>query len=233
MKKIIIYLDTANLSEINLFKDKNYINGFTTNPLLMKKAKIKNYIKFTKDITKRIKNKPISFEIFADDTSGIINQGLKLGKLSKNIYVKVPIKNSKGKLNLKAIKELNQQGIKLNITAIFTFSQLKKILETIDKNKDIILSIFAGRIADTLKDPEILFKKAKKITKKHKKIKLLWASTREIFSIIQAQRSGADIITIDPIILKKLSLKNFNLEKYSTKTSKEFYEAAKESNYFI
>ena len=161
MSKINIYLDTANLSEINLFKDKNYIKGFTTNPLLMKKAKIKNYINFTKEITQTIKKKPISFEIFADDTRGIISQGLKLGKLSKNIYVKVPIKNSKGKSNLKAIKELNSQGVKLNITAIFTFSQLKKIIKIIDKDEEIILSIFAGRIADTLRDPEILFKKPK------------------------------------------------------------------------
>ena len=233
MSKINIYLDTANLSEINLFKDKNYIKGFTTNPLLMKKAKIKNYINFTKEITQTIKKKPISFEIFADDTRGIISQGLKLGKLSKNIYVKVPIKNSKGKSNLKAIKELNSQGVKLNITAIFTFSQLKKIIKIIDKDEEIILSIFAGRIADTLRDPEILFKKTKRLIRKYKKIKLLWASTREIFSITQAQRSGADIITIDPNILKKLSLKNFNLEKYSTKTSKEFYKAAMESKYFI
>lgn len=225
MNKIKIYLDTADIDEILKSKTNKIVSGYTTNPSLMKKNNIKEYKHFIKFLCSKI-SKPISFEIFADNENEIYHQAMKISKFSKNIYVKIPIVNSKGKKLTKVIKRLNKKNIKLNITAVFTLGQYKAAYKSLDKKVSNIISVFAGRIADTGRNPEDILKKCIKVTKS-KKIKVLWASTREYYNIIQAQKIKCDIITVTPEILKKNKLKNYNLVKYSKETSKMFFEDAK------
>ena len=225
MKKIQIYLDTADISQIIKTSKNSDIKGYTTNPSLMNKNKIKSYKKFIEYLCSKT-NKPLSFEIFADNENEIYNQALTIAKFSKNIFVKVPIVNSKGKSLCGVIKKLSNKKIKLNITAVFTPKQFKAAYLSLDKKMTSIISVFAGRIADTGRDPEKIIEKCVRI-RKNKKIKILWASTREFFNIIQAQNSKCDIITVTPEIYNKKIFKNYNLEKFSIETSKMFYEDAK------
>jgi transaldolase len=225
MSKIQIYLDTADISQIIKTSKNNDIKGYTTNPSLMNKNKIKSYKKFIEYLSSKI-SKPISFEIFADNESEIYRQALTIANFSKNIFVKVPIVNSKGKSLCRVIKKLSNKKIKLNITAVFTPKQFKEAYLSLDKNTLSIISIFAGRIADTGRDPKKTIEKCVRI-RKNKKIKILWASTREYFNITQAQDSKCDIITVTPEIYNKKIYKNYNLKKFSTETSKMFYEDAK------
>ncbi len=231
MKKIQIYLDTADVSKIIKASKNNDIKGYTTNPSLMHKNKIKSYKKFIEYLCSKT-NKPISFEVFADNEKKIYNQAITIAKFSKTIFVKVPIVNSKGKYLSEVIKKLSSKQVKLNITAVFTFKQFKKAYLSLNKNTSSIISIFAGRIADTGRDPEKIIKKCVAF-RKNKKIKILWASTREFFNIIQAQNSKCDIITVTPEIYIKKYYKNFNLEKFSVQTSKMFYDDAKKLNLSI
>jgi len=225
MRKIQIYLDTADIDKIIKTSKNNDIKGYTTNPSLMNKNKIQSYKKFIEYLCSKT-NKPISFEIFADNENEIYNQAITIAKFSKNIFVKVPIVNSKGKSLCRIIKKLSNKKIKLNITAVFTLRQFKKAYLSLDKNTPSIISVFAGRIADTGRDPDKIIRKCVTF-RKNKKIKILWASTREFFNIIQAQNSKCDIITVTPEIYAKKYYKNFNLEKFSTQTSKMFYDDAK------
>ena len=231
MKKIQIYLDTADISKIIKTSKINDIKGYTTNPSLMSKNKIKSYKKFIEYLCLRI-NKPISFEVFADTEKEIYKQAKTITKFSKNIYVKIPIVNSKGKSLSKVIQKLKKKKIKLNITAVFTFKQFKKAYLSLNKKIPSIISIFAGRIADTGRDPQKIIKKCVTF-RKNKKIKILWASTREFFNIIQAQNSQCDIITVTPETYSKKQFKNYNLEKFSVQTAKMFYEDAKKLNLSI
>tara|TARA_Y100000389_G_C17467900_1_gene527401 strand:- start:4974 stop:5687 length:714 start_codon:yes stop_codon:yes gene_type:complete len=230
--KIKLYADGADIKSIRKFSKNKIISGLTTNPSLIRKSGEKNYLNFAKKLATIEKKKPISLEIFANKPKEIIRQAKILSKLGNNVYVKIPIINDKGLFLGEVIKKLQQENIRLNITAIFTKNQildLKKIIE----NKDIILSIFCGRIADTGKNPEIITKFTKKLFSKKKKIKILWASTREVYNIFQAENSGADIITIPYNILDKLKLLNFNLNKYSLQTVREFTQDAKKSRFKI
>ena len=198
-----IFCDIADLHLIKKYNKKSLVKGFTTNPTLMRKAGAKNYIKYCKRILE-LTSKPVSFEVFADDINGIIRQGEIINKIGKNVYVKVPITNSKGLFLGKAISELNRQNIKLNITAVYTFNQTKKILSKINKKTKVIISIFAGRMADKGKDPVPEFKKSIALSKKFKNVEILWASVREPYNYLQAQDVNCHIITIPPKIIDKI-----------------------------
>ena len=231
--KIDIYLDGADTSDFKKFKNNNLIKGFTTNPTLMRKAGVKDYEKFCKHSLKIIKNKPISFEIFADETKPIKKQAETIAKWGKNVYVKIPVINTKNKLNTNLIGRLNKNGIKINVTAVFTIQQTKKILSEIGKKTSLIISVFSGRIADSGINPNQEITRHLKLAKKYPNVKILWASVREPFNLIEAEKSRCDIITIPTDILKKLKTFNKNLNTYSIETVKMFYEDAKKSKFKI
>ncbi len=187
----------------------------------MRKAGAKNYSKYSKAILK-ITNKPVSCEVFADDAENMISQGIKISKWGKNVFVKVPITNSKGKFMGKVIKILNKSNIKLNITAVYTAKQTKQILKRINKKTKVIISIFAGRMADTGKDPIPQFKQSIKISRKYKNVEILWASTREPYNFIQAKQLGCQIITVPPPIIEKIEKFGKSFQKLTTDTVKGF-----------
>ena len=229
MVKTKIFADEANLKNIFKLKNNNLIKGITTNPSLMRKAGVKSYKDYVKKILSVEKKRPISFEIFADDTNGIIKQAITLKNFGKNVYVKVPFYNSRGKNNLKAIRKLSENKVKLNITAIYTIKQLDQLVRILNPKSKSILSIFAGRIADTGRDPKQIIKYAIKKLKKNKNQEILWASCREVYNIIEAKKLKCHIITVPTSIINKLKLQNKSLDLYSKETSKEFFLDAKKS----
>jgi len=232
LKRIKIYADGADYSDfVNLNKSK-IIKGFTTNPSLMRKSGVKNYEKFAKKLIKVIK-KPISFEVFSDELDEMYIQAKKISSWGNNVYVKIPIVNSKGVSTIRLIKKLNLEKIKLNITAVFTFNQVNKIINILNYQTPSIISIFAGRIADTGIDPINILKRSIKLKKNNKNIKILWASTREVLNIYQAENINCDIITVPIGIIKKLNLYKKNLKKYSIETAKDFYLDGLKSKYKI
>ena len=226
-----IYCDIADLSQIKKFNKKKIVKGFTTNPSLMRKAGANDYKIYCKKILKVCKNKPISFEVFADDHKNMINQGLKISTWAKNIYVKVPIVNSKNKFTGKVISELNKKGIKLNITAVYTANQTKKILKVINKKTKVIISIFAGRAADTGKDPLPEFNASIKIAKKYKNVEILWASVREPYNYLQAKQLGCNIITIPPSIIEKIEKFGKTFDQLTKETVRAFLADSKKSKF--
>ena len=206
---IKIFCDIADLDLIKKFNRKKIVRGFTTNPSLMRKAGAKDYQSYSKKLLKVCNKKPISFEVFADDNQSMITQGIKISNWGKNVYVKVPVVNTKNQFTGKVIKELNNQNIKLNITAVYTAKQTEKILKQINKKTKVIISIFAGRAGDTGKDPIPEFIKSIKKAKSFKNVEILWASVREPYNYIQAKQLGCHIITIPPSIIEKFkSLEN-------------------------
>ena len=231
MKKFNIeyYADGANIKDIIIGNKNNKIKGFTTNPSLMKSSGVKNYKKFAKQILKIVKRKPVSFEIFADEVKEIESQARIIASWGKNVFVKIPIINTKGVSNAKLIGKLNKENIKLNVTAVFLPNQTKEVIKYIGKKTEIIISVFAGRIADSGRDPVIELQKHIKLSKNFKNIKILWASVREPFNLIQAQNIGCHIITVPKETFKKTKNFNKNLFKYSKETVKMFYDDAKKS----
>ncbi len=228
-----IFCDIADLNSIKKFNKKKIVKGFTTNPSLMRKAGAKDYSSYSKKILNLCKNKPISFEVFADNHNDMINQGKKISRWGKNIYVKVPIVNSKNKFTGQVIKELNDENIKLNITAVYTAKQTKKILKIINKKTKVIISIFAGRAGDTGKDPLPEFKKSIKMAKKYKNVEILWASVREPYNYIQAKQLGCHIITIPPNIIEKIEKFGKSFEQLTTETVKAFLIDSRKSKFKI
>ena len=186
--KTKIFCDIADFKTIKFFNKKSIVDGFTTNPSLMRQAGAKNYKDYSIKILKVCKKKPISFEVFADDPKEMLKQAYKINRWGKNVYVKIPVVNSKGLFMGSVIKELSDKGIKLNITAVYTYEQTKKIYKSLNKKTKSIISIFAGRMADKGKDPLPIFKKSISLTKKNKNIEILWASTREAYNYIQAKQ---------------------------------------------
>tara|TARA_B100000965_G_scaffold193310_1_gene161380 strand:+ start:293 stop:985 length:693 start_codon:yes stop_codon:yes gene_type:complete len=227
-----IFCDIADIETIKKFNNKKIVKGFTTNPSLMRKAGAKNYETYCKDILK-VTKKPISFEVFADDEKKMIYQGLKISKWGKNIYVKVPITNTKGKFMGRVISKLNSKNIKLNITAVYTSAQTKKILRKLNKKTKAIISIFAGRMADTGKDPLPEFKKSIIFAKKFKNVEILWASTREPYNFMQAKQLNCHIITVPPSIIKKIEKFGKTFKNLTIDTVKGFLTDSKKSNYKI
>tara|TARA_B100000700_G_scaffold170680_1_gene188499 strand:- start:240 stop:932 length:693 start_codon:yes stop_codon:yes gene_type:complete len=227
-----IYCDIADLNLIKKFNNKKIVKGFTTNPSLIRKAGAKNYYKYCQSILS-ITKKPISFEVFADDSKNIIIQALKIKDLGNQIFVKVPVTNSKGVFLGNAIKYLNKKNIKLNITAVYTARQTAQILKKINKKTKVIISIFAGRMADKGKDPVPEFKKSLKISKKYKNVEILWASVREPYNYIQAKQLKCHIITVPPQIIEKIENFGTTYKKLTVSTVKTFLTDSKKSNFKI
>jgi len=235
MKKTItkIFCDIAELKQIKKFNKKAIIKGFTTNPTLMKKAGAKDYKAYSKKILKISQNKPVSLEVFADDYLGMKEQALKINTWGKNVYVKIPVTNSKGIFMGRIIKELNNMNIKLNITAVYNFKQTQKILKLINKRSKVIISIFAGRAGDTGKDPLPEFKKSISHAKKFKNVEILWASVREPYNYTQAKQLGCHIITIPPDTIEKIEKFGKSFEQLTQETVKAFYKDAKSAGFKI
>ena len=231
--KTKIFCDIADFKTIKFFNNKTIVDGFTTNPSLMRLAGAKNYRNYCLKILKVCKKKPISFEVFADSPKEMLKQAYKINQWGKNVYVKVPVVNSKGKFMDQVIRDLSANKIKLNITAVYTFDQVKKILNCLNKNTKSIISIFAGRMADKGIDPVPTFKKSISITKKYKKVEILWASTREAYNYIQARQLNCDIITMPPKIILKILKFNKNPHKLTLDTVKGFLQDSKKSRFKI
>ena len=228
-----IFCDIAEINLIKKFNKKKIVTGFTTNPSLMRKAGAKNYLKYCKDILKICKKKPISFEVFADDYKNMKVQAYKLNSLAKNVYVKIPVCNSRGVFSGKIIQELNQNKVKLNITAVYSFSQTQKILNRLNKKTKVIISIFAGRAGDTGKDPIPEFKKSIKASKNYKNVKILWASVREPYNYTQAKQLKCDIITVPPSTIEKIEKFGKSFQKLTLETVKTFLVDSKKSRFKI
>ncbi len=230
---IKIFCDIADLNLIKKFNKKNIVRGFTTNPSLMRKAGAKDYKSYSKKILKVCQKKPISFEVFADDLNSMIAQGIKISTWGKNVYVKVPVINSKNQFTGKVIKKLNSKNIKLNITAVYSSKQTEKILKQINKKTKVIISIFAGRAGDAGKDPVPEFVKSIRIAKKFKNVEILWASVREPYNYIQAKQLGCHIITIPPSIIEKIQNFGKSFNHLTIETVKTFLSDSTKSKFKI
>ena len=227
-----VFCDIADIRQIKKFNKKKIVKGFTTNPSLMRKAGAKSYTKYSKEILK-LTNKPVSCEVFADDVKNMKQQGIIINKWGKNVYVKVPVTNSKGKFMGEVIKSLNKNKIKLNITAVYTSKQTKQILKNIDKKTKVIISIFGGRMADAGKDPIPQFKKSIEIAKNYKNVEILWASTREPYNYLQAKKMGCHIITVPPLIIEKIEKFGKSFHRLTVDTVKGFLKDTRKSKFTL
>ena len=227
-----IFCDIADKSLIKKFQKKKIVKGFTTNPSLMRLAGAKNYQSYSLELLK-LTNKPVSCEVFADKDKSMIRQGIIISKWAKNVYVKVPVCNSKGKFMGKVIKSLNEKNIKLNITAVYTSSQTKKILKKINKKTKVIISIFAGRMADVGKDPIFEIRNSIKLAKQFKNVEILWASTREPYNYLQAKRLKCHIITVPPKIIEKIEKFGKSFNELTVSTVKGFLKDSRKSKFKI
>ena len=228
-----IFCDIADINLIKKFNKKKIVKGFTTNPSLMRKAGAKDYESYSKKILKVCSKKPISLEVFADNFKAMEEQAYKINSWSNNIYVKIPIVNSKGIYSLKLIEALNNKNIKLNITAVYTANQTAKILKKINKKTKVIISIFAGRASDTGKDPVPEFKKSVLMSRNYKNVEILWASVREPYNYLQAQQLGCHIITIPPEIIEKIEKFGKSYNDLTKETVKKFLVDSKKSMFKI
>ena len=228
-----IYCDSAELNILKKFSKKKIVKGFTTNPSLMRKAGAKNYKSYSKKILDITNNKPVSLEVFADEYLSMKRQAIQINTWAKNVYVKVPVSNSKGKFMGRVIKELNNQNIKLNITAIYNAKQTEKILKVVNKKTKVIISIFAGRAGDTGKDPIPEFKKSIALAKKFKNVEILWASVREPYNYIQAKQLGCHIITVPPSTIEKIENFGKSFDQLTKETVKAFLVDSKKSDFKI
>ena len=231
--KTKIFCDIAELAQIKKFNKKKIVKGFTTNPSLMRKAGAKDYKLYSKKILKICNNKPVSLEVFADDYKEMKIQAMKIKTWGKNVYVKIPVTNSKGKFMKRIIKELNNENIKLNITAVYTAKQTEKILKIINKKTKVIISIFAGRAGDTGKDPLPEFIKSIKFAKKFKNVQILWASVREPYNYLQAKQLGCHIITVPPETIEKIEAFGKTFNQLTKETVRTFLVDSSKSNFKI
>ena len=230
---IKIFADGADLVSIEKLNMDQNISGFTTNPSLMKKAGVTDYKEFCQDVLKIIKDKPVSFEIFSDDLDKMYDQANEIASWGKSIFVKIPITNSKGEKTSGLIKKLLENKVKCNVTAILTIQQVKEIYEISNFETEVIISIFAGRIADTGIDPIPMMTEAVNICKTKKNIEILWASTRELINIYQANQINCQIITVPHDILKKIPLIGKNLDDLSLETVQTFLNDATKAGFKI
>lgn len=231
--KVSIYADGADIQSIRSLSNKPFIKGFTTNPTLMRQVGIKNYKAFALDVLEVITDLPVSFEVFADDIPSMQAQALEIASWGKNVNVKIPITNTKGESTANLVKYLSDKGVVCNITAMFTLEQVQNIVDILNPETPAILSIFAGRIADTGFDPVPLMKEAVNIASAKPKAEVLWASPRELLNIFQADEVGCHIITVTPDVLKKLSGVGKDLATFSLETVSMFYNDAKAAGYTI
>ena len=231
--KIKIYSDGADAEEIIKMDTENFVDGFTTNPTLMKSSGITDYLAFAKEVLLSVKEKSISFEVFSDELDDMYRQAMILKDLGENVWVKIPVSNTKGEYTYPLIKKLSSEGVKLNITAIFTIEQIEKVYSSLNPSVNSIISIFAGRIANAGIDPEDTMKYATNLAAGDDNIETLWASSREVFNIIQAERCGTDIITLTPGLIKGMKDLGKDLNQYSLETVKMFYDDAQESGFTL
>ena len=231
--KTKIFCDSADFKTIKEFNKNSLVSGFTTNPSLMRLSGAKNYKNYSLRLLKVCRTKPISLEVFGDTYEQMLKQAIIINSWGKNIYVKIPVVNSKGLYSGKVITKLSQEGIKLNITAVYTLNQVKKILKSINKNSRTIISIFSGRMSDVGKDPIPIIKESVRLTKKIKKVEILWASTREAYNYIQANQLGCDIITMPPKIIEKVEKFGSSTNRLTLTTVKNFLTDSERSGFKI
>jgi transaldolase len=229
--KIKIFGDGADKASILELTRKPYIKGFTTNPTLMRKAGVENYELFAKDILSLVTTLPISFEVFSDEFPEMERQARIINSWGANVYVKIPITNTKGESSFEVVRHLSEEGVKLNVTAVFTPRQVAHIAQALAPGVPSIVSVFAGRVADTGVDPIPLMKECKSILGKYPGVELLWASPRELLNIFQADEMGCDIVTVTPDILKKLDNVGYDLEQFSVDTVKMFFDDGQKAGY--
>ena len=231
--KTKIFCDSADYATIKRLNNNSLVSGFTTNPSLMKLSGAKNYKNYSLRLLKVCKKKAISLEVFGDTYDQMLRQAMIINSWGKNVYVKIPVVNSKGLYSGKVIKTLSKKGIKLNITAVYTVKQVKKILKSINKNSKTIISIFSGRMSDVGKDPIPIIKESVRLTKKIKKVEILWASTREAYNYLQAKDCGCSIITMPPAIIEKISKFGKTYQELTLDTVRKFLKDSIESNFKI
>jgi transaldolase len=232
--KVKIYADGADLEAMSKMDSENFVSGFTTNPTLMARNGIKDYLSFAKQVLNEISDKSISFEVFSDDLDDMYRQALILRDLGDNVWVKIPVTNTQSVYTYDLIHKLSNEGVKINATALFTKDHIDNVYNALNKDVESIISIFAGRIANAGIDPEITMKYASDLTNDHSKVETLWASAREVFNIMQAERCNTDIITL-PFKLIDAYKKEVgkNLDEFSLETVKMFYDDAKASGYSL
>jgi len=231
---IKIYADGADINEMTKMDNENFVSGFTTNPTLMSRLGITDYLAFAKDVLSSIKEKSISFEVFSDDLDDMYRQALILRDLGENVWVKIPVTNTKSIYTYDLINKLSSEGVKINATALFTKEHIQNVYDALDTNINSIISIFAGRIANAGIDPEPTMQFASDLTKDYPRVETLWASSREVFNIMQAERTNTDIITL-PFSLIRAYRKEVgkDLDEFSLETVKMFYEDAKKSGFSL
>jgi transaldolase len=229
--EIKIFADGADIEGMREEYKKGYVSGFTTNPTLMKKAGVKDYEAFAIEIAKEITDLPLSFEVFSDDIESMEKEARKIGSWGDNIYIKIPVTNTKGESTAGLIKKLSAEGFKLNITAILTIEQVEDVVDALSPDAGAYVSVFAGRIADTGVDPVPAMKRTVEICRTKAGVESLWASTRELLNIFQAQDCGVDIITVTNDILKKLPMVGMDLTKLSLETVQMFYNDGQSLGY--
>jgi transaldolase len=230
---IKIYADGANINEIIKMDRENSVDGFTTNPTLMLKAGVSDYLGFAREVLSGVKNKSISFEVFSDDLNDMYRQALILRDLGENVWVKIPVSNTQGIMTYDLINKLSLEGVKVNVTAIFTKQQIQQVYDALNPDISSIISIFAGRIANAGVDPEPTMKFASDLSKDNELIETLWASSREVFNIIQAIRTNTNIITLAPSLINGSKEIGKDLDQYSLETVKMFYNDAKKSGFSL
>lgn len=231
--KVAIYADGADVKGMLEMREKGFIKGFTTNPTLMKKAGVKDYISFAEEVLKEIKDVPVSFEVFSDEMELMEKEARRLSGLGDNVYVKIPVMNTKGEATYELVRKLSSEGMHLNVTAVFTMDQVTSVVEALNDEVESIVSLFCGRIADAGVDARVYAREAAAICSKNKGAKLLWASCREVYNIIEADEAGADIITVTNDILKKLGNIGKDLEQFSRETVQMFSDDGKSLGFSI
>jgi transaldolase len=229
--KVKIFADGADIKAMAEFNRNPLVKGFTTNPSLMKESGVMNYTAFAKEILNEIKEKPVSFEVFGDDFNEMERQAKIISSWGNNVYVKIPVSNTKGESPFNLIKKISAQGIKINLTAVLDPDQVRHIAPAFYQGTPAIISVFAGRIADTGRNPVPIMKETKDFLRDFKNLELLWASPRQVFDIFQAEEANSDIITVLPGFLSKLDRIGKDLKGYSLETVKMFYEDAKNKGY--
>ena len=231
--KTEIYCDSADLKTIRKLSNNSLVSGFTTNPSLMRLAGARNYKDYSLKLLKARKGKPISLEVFGDTPKQMLEQAKIINSWGQNVYVKIPVVNSRGFFSGKVINTLSKKRIKLNITAVYTVNQVKKIIKSINKNSKTIISIFSGRMSDVGKDPIPIIKESVRLTKKLRNVKILWASTREAYNYLQAKNCGCQIITMPSAIVEKISRFGKTYQELTLNTVKKFLKDSKDSNFKI
>jgi transaldolase len=230
---IKVFADGADLAAIATLSEQPLIKGFTTNPTLMRKAGVSDYRAFAHAVLGVVPDKPVSFEVFADDFEGMREQAIEIGRWGPNVNVKIPVMNTKGASSEALIRELSRRGVALNVTAVFTLEQVRAVAAALDPAMPAIVSVFAGRIADTGRDPVPIMRACKAALAGRPRAELLWASPRELLNVFHAQEAGADIITMTPDMLAKLRSVNKDLTEFSRETVEMFYRDAKAAAYTI